>query len=318
MKAIKCFYIGLLVILLFTACSTPVAEPPTPTTAPTATAQPTATPIVYNLEVQIMDQQGSPIADARVSIDDEKGISTTDSSGAVSIENIDTDEFVVEVFAQGYLPKNTELSLEAGQNEVSIQLERDPFGLLPEEVVPEGQQLVYLEDFQDGRDEFNSVIGDWQIIEDSESPGNLVLQGIQIDSENMATVNFSPEEDLTDFTIQYQFRYLDQGTVEGNFASLEFREGYSLSISAYWKVIQILDYVNWEFPIQIEKTYQDDQWYLVKLEVKEDQVWISLDGKALGRANDIEVNPANWGFSLGQKANHVQFDNIVITTPIIK
>jgi hypothetical protein len=133
------------------ATDTPVPTP-TPTLTPTPTNTPTPTPIPYDLVVSVTDAEGSPIAAASVALPesgDDQPVQT-DDAGQASWANLPGESITLNVSAQGYLPAEESATIERGPNEVTVVLERDPFGLLPSEACRENEALLYIEDFQDG------------------------------------------------------------------------------------------------------------------------------------------------------------------------
>ncbi len=121
--------------------STPV--PPTST--------PTPTPIPYDVNISIIDVDGNPISEASIvfpeSGDDQPVI--VDPEGSYAWFNLSGSEGNVQVSSQGYYLSETSLSLERGANDVVVQLERDPFQILPSEACLPGQEVLLIEDFED-------------------------------------------------------------------------------------------------------------------------------------------------------------------------
>jgi 3-keto-disaccharide hydrolase/Carboxypeptidase regulatory-like domain len=156
------FAILLVIVLLLASCGPSTEEvatmtaaawtaTPLPTATPTLT--PTATPIPYDVTVKIIDQDGNPIPDASVVFPEsgEDSPVTADDGGQAAWNNLPGETGKLSVSAQGYFPAEQALSLERGPNEVTLALERDPFGLLPSEACAPGEKLMYIEDFQDGQ-----------------------------------------------------------------------------------------------------------------------------------------------------------------------
>jgi len=151
----------LVAVILLTACgpsaeqiATMTASAWTPTPRPTATPTitPSPTPVPYDLTVKVTDADGNPIAGASV-VFPESGNGdpvAADDAGQAAWSNLASPGGSLTVTAQGYLKGEQSLILERGPNEVVVKLERDPFGILPSEACASGEQLVYLEDFQDG------------------------------------------------------------------------------------------------------------------------------------------------------------------------
>ncbi len=186
-KTIFYFLIGFL--LLSSSCgpspeqsASMTAAAWTPTPAPTLT--PVPTPIPYNATISVTDESGAPIAGAAIVFPEAGGGSDpvqADDQGKYSWTNLNGENMTLDVAAQGYLPAHQTGTIQRGPNEVSVTLQRDPFGILPSEACAPGQKALYLEDFQDGQAQGWSTIsaginGDmpngWSLIDEN---GNKIL-----------------------------------------------------------------------------------------------------------------------------------------------
>jgi hypothetical protein len=173
------------ILLLLTACgpspesaATMSAPAPTATLHPTP-APPTPTAVPFNLTVSVTDQTGAPISWARISTAGAEAMLGVDDQGRVSFTNLPEAAVSVSAEAQGYLPAKTTQTLVLGDNELTLSLERDPFGLLPPEACAPGEELLYIEDFQDG------AVTEWgtyppgsqvSIVQDPDEAANRVLE----------------------------------------------------------------------------------------------------------------------------------------------
>jgi len=134
------------------AAMTASAWTPTPKPTNTPLPTPTATPLPYDLTLKVTDTNGNLIAGALV-VFSESGSSEpvmTDEAGRAVWTNLNGPNVSLKVTAQGYFKGEQGAALERGLNEVTVTLERDPFGLLPSETCGAGESLLYLDDFQDG------------------------------------------------------------------------------------------------------------------------------------------------------------------------
>jgi hypothetical protein len=191
-----------LALSLIAGCGPSPGEIATMTAAAwTATPMPTATatPVPYDLTVNIVDADGNAVSGASVSLAeldaDDMSVQVADESGQVAWTNLPGEMASLSVQAQGFLLNETAQSLERGSNEILISLERDPFGLLASESCLPGENLQYLEDFQDMQaqnwDAFEMNMGGWSI-EDlgdgnrvfvaDESAGGATLNGLRFDN----------------------------------------------------------------------------------------------------------------------------------------
>lgn len=106
----------------------------------------------YDLNIIVTNAEGNPITDARV-VFPESGNgeqAPVDGTGLVSWTNLVGPTGTVTVTAQGYFKTEQALELQRGLNEVSVKLERDPFGVLSSEACGASESLLYVDDFQDG------------------------------------------------------------------------------------------------------------------------------------------------------------------------
>ena len=161
---------------------TAAAATNTPTPVPTSTPTPTPTPIPYDLSVLVTDGDGIPIMDATVvlaEVDEDAGTQTTDEVGQVAWYNLPGEIVNLSISAQGYLPTNMRKTIERGSNEIKFVLDRDPYGILPSEACAPGENLLYIEDFQDGEaqgwPEIDLQSQDWNVGPDPNAAEDIVL-----------------------------------------------------------------------------------------------------------------------------------------------
>ena len=145
----------ILVLVLVSSCGSSAEQVPTTTPlawTPTPPPTSTPTPLPYGLSLTITDDAGAPIPGAAV-VFPESGSGDpvqADSEGKYVWSDLPSPTGALNVSAQGYLPTQQAATLERGPNELTVSLKRDPFGILPSEACPAGQNNLYLEDFQDG------------------------------------------------------------------------------------------------------------------------------------------------------------------------
>lgn len=305
------------------------AEAATNTPVPTNTPEPTATstPIPYNLFLDVVDKEGNAVKDGMVSVVelDDTRTQSFDDAGRVIWNDFPEESATLKIVAQGYIPAYEEITLERGENTVSVTLERDPFGLLFDDKVEEGEEVVFFEDFQTGEEHFNELSGNWQVVEDAENPGNMVIQ-IDQRGGDFATARFGPNEILENFVIEYKFRWVEVApfTAEKEWQSMGFDFWDRYTIEAYpvkngW--YQILDYSQdpWTFPVQIQKYSQIGVWYTIRAEVNTNEISWYLNDRLLSRYKKMELgDPASEDLGYGIYALPEvfgQFDDIVFKIP---
>jgi len=175
-KRIFFYALFLFLLLALNACGLSPEEVATQTAAawtstpipPTST--PTPTPVPYDLTVSVVDSEGEIIKDAVIvfpeSGDDEPV--NTDETGSLSWANLEGENANIAVSAQGYYEQMDLIVLSRGPNETLFTMERDPFQLLPSEVCQAGQEVLYIEDFEDGGAQLLEGLGRplWEFEED--------------------------------------------------------------------------------------------------------------------------------------------------------
>jgi len=105
----------------------------------------------YDLEVTVQDESGNPVTIlAEVSIKelDDSSIKV-DELGKVQFMNLPNANWTMNVFAQGYEPYQKAIILDHAMNEVTFTLTTDTLQLQPSEACQPGQEVLYIEDFED-------------------------------------------------------------------------------------------------------------------------------------------------------------------------
>lgn len=323
----KRFCVLLLLVLSLSACGpseekvaaqiastlTAVAGSWTPTPANT----PTPTPIPYNASIQIMDENENPLEGAEVTIPD-LVTQVADTNGITNWSNLAGADLEVQCSLQGYKPVDVEETIERGENEIIVQMERDPFGLLPSEILEEGQSLLMIEDFQNNTDLFDDMVGNWKIIEDPSDPGNMVMEVSPMSSNpESASVTFG-DPNLVDFIIQYRIKYTDLDYDSDNWTWFSFRSKYAVSFSPYYDVIDIIDYLlpDWTWLNQKHMKIQNDTWYTIKVIAIEDEAFFYLNGNQMARVRDMRIPAYIEPFSFITGVDvHAYYDDIIIISP---
>lgn len=142
MKRVSTFF---LFLLLLSSCASRVEIQHTP--KPTMTP----TPIPYDLEMTVQDEFGNPVTIfIEVIIKELDDMSTrVDALGEVRFMNLPGANWTMNVFAQGYEPYKEAIFLEHGMNEVTVTLTSDALQVLPSEACQPGQEVLFVEDFED-------------------------------------------------------------------------------------------------------------------------------------------------------------------------
>ena len=322
--------ISLVIISLLAAgCGTlPSEDGPTsapPTAQPTFTPHPTftSTPIPYELEVQLFNEEGAALPGGLVRVEEfgtsEEARQTSDDLGKVSWTVLNESPAVLSVFVQGYMPVEETIEMSRGSNQAVITLQPDPKGLQIADVLEDGDTLLYIEDFQDQDEDSPRVVGVWDIVEDADDPGNWVIDMNQKEQEDDGGFDTLVPIETTDFTASYRMRYIDIDYQNRNWAGFYFRDyACDTYLTPDWRVIQLLDFNQngeWQFPVVVNKDFQDGKWYTITVEAYGSQVDIYVNDAQMGRykeANSLLREGRSYLSFGNASGTHVQFDDIVI------
>jgi hypothetical protein len=276
----------------------------TPTPPPTST--PTATPLIpYDVTVTILNETGEPIAGASI-LFPESGDGNpiqADDQGKYSWTNVEGDKASLTVAAQGYFEAKQSTTLERGPNDVTVTLSRDPMGILPAEACAPGQNVLYIEDFQDGIPQGWANIslgtsGDmpngWSIIDEN---GNKILVSANAPSGGGDTL----QEHVFDNFV-WHIKYKSVGSDADMFFMWRLSQsdvGQKRYVAVVgggirpW-MVRFLDNASGPNPMNIGQTslmLKSDQWYSVDVAYFDGihQVW--LDGNKIMEYKDPQPYP---------------------------
>lgn len=126
--------------------TTEAAATSTPTTTPTWTP----TPMPFDLSLLIRSRYGDAIAGAKVALEG-YGSQMTDDAGKVHWYDLPGDPVNLSIDARGFFPTTQTVPIQRGNNEITITLDHDPHELLHSKACTPSENLIYLEDFQDGQ-----------------------------------------------------------------------------------------------------------------------------------------------------------------------
>jgi hypothetical protein len=320
-----------LLAILVAGCApapTPVLPTPSPI-PPTNTPEPTVTPIIYDVEIRVTDEEGNSIPGAKII--QVETVEFADDQGVWS-GSTQASELSVSVWAQGYLLMDYSSTLQPGDNKLDIKLSADPFGLSSDDLAKDGYELVFVEDFQDNISDC-VIDGNGNVVPDDTSPGNFLLL-VDLRNLNEAfSCSFGPtnlENAILEVAFRYpEIRYTDfknDGDDEyynwqGYF--VEFRDGFHVEgypIQVPWgPTLQINDFTEdeWKFPMTMQFGIQEERWYTITTLYDGSEVEVRMDGllqfNFLKPPTMINTKPASIGaFSQA----HIQFDNIKMWIPV--
>lgn len=327
-KSIRSVFLAFVVLTVLLIGCAPASTPVPPTSTlilPTFTPEPTATPIVYNVEIDVTDENGNPIPEAKIIQGDT--VEFTDNQG-VWHKSLQDSNFSASVWAQGYLLKEQSSALQAGDNKISIQLLVDPLGLQTADLARDGYELVFVEDFQD--DISNCTIdGNGAVVPDDTNSGNLLLLADLRGLEEGFSCSFGPTN-IENAIIEVSFRYpAIQYTdfKENEFYNwqgywIQFRdgfdvEGYPLQVS-WGATLQIRDFTGseWQFPIFVKQGIQENRWYTLNTLYEGKKVEVRMDGGLRFTFLEPPTMSNSKQSSIGAFAKaYIQFDNIKMWIP---
>ncbi len=210
-------------------------DPPMPTE--TATSIPSATHIIAtpttesnSLSLLLVNDLGLPIANAPIEIEDE--LFTSNDKGFVNVTDIANS---VSLFAevQGYKSHTELLSLVPGENAIEIQLARNPFSLLPSNACKPNEELIFIEDFEDGEGQIFPAlaIGIPGFSIETEATGNKYLR-VANTTKTELTYNAMPlENTILRFNLKFSAADREGGVVMWQRSLTDDYSAYGLYIN---------------------------------------------------------------------------------------
>jgi hypothetical protein len=203
------------------------------------------------------------------------------------------------------MPAEVSETIERGPNQISITLERDPFGLLPGEACAEGETLVYIEDFQDGTAqgwknitaalEFGANNG-WAITTDEE--GNKILtasnaSGFVIDE--LLESNF--EDAVWRIKLKVAGRDADMflNWHQGSDAEGDWRYIVQLGANVMVDLSRLQNPEPGHFSVGMSSLQiPQDQWHLFEIGTSGDTTDLWVNGRQLQSYTDPQPLPAGF------------------------
>jgi len=306
-----------------TSTSIPPTLTPVPSTfTPVPTA--TATPIIYNAIVNVVDENGNSLSNAKIIQD--KTVELTDNQGTWR-KSGQSSELSISVWAQGYLLQEHSSSMQAGDNEIQIQLLPDQFGLKTTDLEKEGYELVFVEDFQDGIVDC-TIRGNGNIdMDDTDSANQLLLIDLRNLDDDFSCF-FGPTN-IQDAIIEVEFRYPEirykeiKDNVQWQGYYIEFRDdfnvvGTTLQVSWGHPSLEVMDFSTGERKVALEvrQDIQEKRWYKLSTKYDGTKVEVRMDDSLrftfLNPPTMINSDQSHFGaFSQA----YIQFDNIKMWTP---
>jgi hypothetical protein len=322
------------------ATSTPTITP-TSTDTPTSTPTPTPTPIPYDLSVLVTGDEDAPIVEAIVvlaEIGTEVGTQITDDVGQAIWYDLPGETVSLSIGAQGYFSMDTSAIIERGDNQLTIKIERDPFGLLPSEACAPGERLLYIEDLQDskaqGWEEIEFRAQGWDVGPHPDTPGDIVISKMS---------NFEGYSTLTNYEFDnavLRIRFMPLATPIYNFGWHRHGGGYqvdgtSVEWSAYtiWfhtpgstHIYRIQPPISWFAVRETYWTPRSGIWHQIETSTYEGVLEIWIDGARILKYEDPRPLPGgmiNIGvglFDTPENQSVVYFDDISVcelTSPFV-
>ena len=331
-KSVQLIFVAVVLHAISISCaaiSTPV--PPTltpvpPASTPTLVPTPTATPIVYNAVVSVVDENGNLVSDAKI-IQNET-VELTDNQDVWQGSSLSPD-LSISVWAQGYLLQEHSSTMQAGDNEIQIQLSLDPLGLKTSDLEKEGYDLVFAEDFQDNISDC-LIKGNGNVVNDDTNSENRLLLVDLRNLEDSFSCFFGPIN-VGDGIIEVDFYYPEirrSDFKENDYYhwqgySVYFRddfdvEGYPLQVP-WGQTLQIRDFENndeWKFPITMKQNIQEKRWYQLSIKYDGPRIEVRMDGslKFTYLKPPTLINSEQSAVHAFSQA-HIQFDNIKMWIP---
>ena len=163
--------------------------------------------IPIDLALSVVDDAGTGVEGAEVALSGVDGTSRTDAEGTVSWLDLPSLEATLVATAQGYFDTEEMLRLERGPNDVTVLLERDPFGVTTAGACPAAGPPVFIDDFQDGAADGWMADPAWSAEPDPDGDGNVFYRVVWPDEGVAASAQPEGQELLTgDSVIRFRAR----------------------------------------------------------------------------------------------------------------
>ena len=274
---------------------------PRPTFTPTPPDASTPTPIPYNLTLNLVGSDGYVLREGRVTIAGEEDMlpKWVDGAGFIYWNNFPQKTATLEIVAQGYFPATRKINLERGDNLISLKLKQDTLALQLRDKLSRYEELIFIEDFQNQNEIFFEFPDNWQIVEEAENPGNMVLQIDQRDVEELNSIHFGPAKIPENFIVEYKFRWVEKAPFrEDEWQSIGFLFGERYALEAYPiydGIFQLLDRSSdpWETLMKTEAYYREGAWYTLRAEINRKRVKVYLNGSTLAEYRKLQSNAFN-------------------------
>jgi len=304
------------------AAASPTPLPPTVTPIPT----PTATPIPIDLSILVVNQAGEPIPDAILTLmlaDYADAEQISDATGTAVWPNLPSDMVNYMVSAGGYFETKDKAELVNGPNNVTITLEADPYGVLPENACAPGETLIMVEDMQDQKMQgwtdliarLESGAPGVEIIEDVDQPGNWILKAYNTtDPGHIQIGNY--DEILDDAVVRFRTRnngaqHLHVGwhhTNTGRYIAFIYADGVGGRVDKFEDPV---DFTAFSFGGFIG----DGNWHTIEISTFNDVYEIWIDGVKGGSWQDLKPLAPGTFFldaDFWQSERIVEFDDISV------
>ena len=295
------------------ATMTAAAWTPTPSPTPAPTSTPIPTPIPYDLTISVKDKNGNLIDKASIvfpaSGDDEPIM--TDASGKFSWTNLPGEEVSLTVSAQGYYDSEEKTTIARGSNDISVTMERDPFQLLPSEACQPGQELLYLEDFEDGQAQawegiarpvwmFKELEGRGTILTANPSSGETRIEAEKLEFNN-AVWHMDIRRNPIVEAIWLRYIHFDD---EGYIAV--FAEG-----RRFWIQREGQDGFDW--PTRTVSRPDGETWEKLSFSVFDGVIDVWIDGILISGVNDPnQFEFGGMSITMTESEESIAFDNLVV------
>ena len=298
---------------------TAAAVTDTPIPTPTSTPTPTPTPIPYDLSLIVTGEEAAPITGAAVVLVENGEVQNTDDVGQAFWYDLPGETVNISLSAQGYFAKVISESIDRGITQLTVNLDRDPHGILPSEACGPGEKLLYIDDFQDGEaqgwEEIEFRAQGWGLIPEPDSVGNKIIQ-----NSNETDTQIQ----LSDFTFDnavWRISVMPQG--KPNFlqfywhlnTNTEDWEGYTVSFYEWGvKIDRFSESSPHVTLLDIGRYIKKDVWQELEISTYNGTFEVWLDGTQVLKYNDPKPIPGGQiGFGLIQfEGDTVYFDNLTV------
>ena len=260
----------------------------------------------YNLAVTVNDEEGKPITNASITVAEmgklNEATAVTDTSGKAMWTDLPGEKATLQFNVPGYFAAEEAITLEKGENEASLTLKKDPFGLLAAIACRPEETTLYVEDVQDGQiqgwNQLQAAIGmgapGASIIPDPGQEGNTLLKFEGMSDNQHSNPYGYDQATFRDAVLRFKVQSFGNmhhivawhhDRLQSNMFYLFFIYGAGGNGGRLSKVLGdggFVDVINWN------KNIGDGKWHNIEISTYQGEVQLWIDGVQMLKWTDQE------------------------------